>query len=100
VLAGLSRLVSRRRRPILAAALVATALAGVLGLGVASRLVPAGFADPATQSARADDELERLGARGPDLVIRIQPGPAGDRGLRARTARVARSCAQSRSSRT
>src|SRR5436190_7490417 len=86
----LGRVIERRCRLILGVALVATVVAGFVGLDVARHLEPAGFADPNSESARADARLDRLGARGPDLVVHIEGGRGGRRALGARVERVRR----------
>lgn len=84
----LSSLIQVHRRRILQATVVATLVAGIVGIDVARHLEPAGFADPRSESARADAQLDRLGARGPDLVVHVVASSGGPRALRARIERV------------
>jgi RND superfamily putative drug exporter len=88
MLSRASRFVDRRYRRILGAAVLSTAVAAVFGLGVAQRLGPAGFVDPRSDSTRANEQLARAGALGPDVVIRVEGARAGERALRERVARV------------
>ena len=56
---ALAGLAARRPKRILAAALVLAVVAGVFGFGVASRLGPYGADDPATDSVKTSNALER-----------------------------------------
>src|SRR5204863_4241401 len=56
---ALAGLAARRPKRILAAALVLAVVAGVFGFGVASQLGPYGADDPATDSVKTSNALER-----------------------------------------
>lgn len=60
----------RRRRPLLVVFVILTVAAALYGRGVAAELVAGGFDDPASESARAEKQLdERFGLGTPDIVI-------------------------------
>src|SRR4051794_12711731 len=78
----LALFVHARARAIAILAAVAFVAAAALGAGVSSRLVPYDATDPGTQSAIADQRLERAGYFGTDLVVLV-------RGVDPRSDRVA-----------
>jgi RND superfamily putative drug exporter len=55
----LAALLHRRRRRVLGAAVAVFAAAAILGVPVAGELHGAGLSDPASESSRADDQLDR-----------------------------------------
>ena len=62
----------RRRRLVLVLTVVVVIVAGVLGGAVFDRLSSGGFADPDSESTRADDLLEdRFGAGAPNVVLLV-----------------------------
>jgi uncharacterized membrane protein YdfJ with MMPL/SSD domain len=68
----LALLVSSRARRIVIVAAIAFVVAGALGGGVADRLDPYEATDPATESAIADERLERAGYFGTDAVVLVR----------------------------
>jgi uncharacterized membrane protein YdfJ with MMPL/SSD domain len=69
VFAALTRLATRRPRRVLVLALAITVTAAAFGTGAADRLDPYAAEDPATESVRADELLERAGVdAGVDVV--------------------------------
>ncbi len=84
-MAALARLTSRQPKRVLLGAVLLAVVAGIFGLGVASRLGPYGATDPASQSVKGSDALERAtGVTTSDSIVVLVRGPA------ARVARVAR----------
>ncbi|CAN5729255.1 MMPL family transporter [soil metagenome] len=72
MLARLGTTVVRRRQLVLALSVVAFAVAGALGGGVADRLSAGGFEDPDAESTRATDALlEEFGAGSPNFVLLV-----------------------------
>jgi putative drug exporter of the RND superfamily len=72
VLARLGRFSVRHRKAVLVGTAVFFVLAAALGSGVASKLSSGGFDDPASESSRARDEIEReFGDQDPDLVLLV-----------------------------
>ncbi len=66
---ALSRLAVRRSRRVLVLGVVVAIAAAAFGAGTADRLAPYASEDPATESARADELLERAGVdAGVDVV--------------------------------
>lgn len=91
MLSRIGGLVERRGAAVLVVALLTIGVAALFGLGVASRLGPIDYSDSTTQSARANVVLARAGALGPDFVVHVAAGEAGDGPvLRQRVARVRR----------
>jgi uncharacterized membrane protein YdfJ with MMPL/SSD domain len=74
----LARLAQRRSKLIAALAAVFFLVAGALGSGVADRLDPYGADDPATETVKASEQLERDGFRPTGLVVLIDR-PVSDR---------------------
>ncbi len=79
----MSEIVVRRPRRVVAAVALLAVVAGALGGGVADRLDPYGADDPASESYRAEQLLERSGANATtDVVALVRPrqsvrSPAG-----------------------
>ncbi|HEX9992588.1 MAG TPA: MMPL family transporter [Acidimicrobiales bacterium] len=72
MLEAIGRLVTARRRLVLVVALVAFAVAGALGGGVAERLSSGGFEDPGAESTRAEDLLrDHFGTGTPNVVLLV-----------------------------
>ena len=98
MLGAIARLAHRHPRRVIAVAVAAAVLAGALGGSVASRLHPYGSDDPATDSIKARDRLERATgfAPGSDLVALVDTGSAGprSRAARAKVERIAREIAR------
>jgi uncharacterized membrane protein YdfJ with MMPL/SSD domain len=67
----LALLAVRRGRWVVVAAVVVAVAAGALGAGVADRLDPYGADDPATESVRGADRLERAGYRETGVVVLV-----------------------------
>src|SRR5947207_15458498 len=68
----LALLASSRARVIAVVAAIVFVVAGVIGGGVASRLAPYEATDAATQSAKADRQLENAGYFGTDMVVLVK----------------------------
>src|SRR4051794_8757698 len=79
-LVRVARGILRRRRLILVAAVVAFALSGALGGGVASKLSSGGFDDPGAESTRAQDYLDAHFAQGgmPNVILLVTADPGLD----------------------
>jgi RND superfamily putative drug exporter len=72
MLARLGRFTVLHRKAVLVGTAVFFVVAGALGGGVASRLVSGGFDDPASESSRARDAIEReFGDQDPDVVLLV-----------------------------
>jgi putative drug exporter of the RND superfamily len=72
MLARLGRFTVHHRKAVLVGTAVFFVLAGALGGGVASRLSSGGFDDPASESSRARDAIEReFGDQDPDVVLLV-----------------------------
>jgi uncharacterized membrane protein YdfJ with MMPL/SSD domain len=69
VLEAVATLVTKRPGLIAAAAALLGAVALVFGAGVAKSLAPFGFDDPATESVKARETVERTAGYDPDLVV-------------------------------
>ncbi|MFR9750083.1 MMPL family transporter [Nocardia sp. 004] len=68
---ALARVVLARPRTVLAVVVGLMLLCGVLGAGVADKVSAAGFIDPGSESARADQLVrDHLGPQNPDIVVR------------------------------
>jgi len=78
----LARVIVRRRRLILVAAVVAFALTGMLGGGVASKLSSGGFDDPGAESTKAqhylDSHFTEAGMPNILLLVTADPGLSVD----------------------
>jgi len=69
VLDAVANLVTRRPGWIAVTAAALAAVALVFGAGVAKSLAPFGFDDPATESVKARNTIERTAGYDPDLVL-------------------------------
>ena len=81
MLTRLARFTVRRRRFVLAGALLAFLLAGAIGGGVAERLSSGGFEDPNAESTRAQrlvDETFRNGTPNLVLLVTAENGDVDD----------------------
>src|SRR5919202_691327 len=78
-------------RRVVFAAIVAAAIAGAFGLGVAKHMSPYGADDPATESVQATDRFERAAGRQIDagVVALVQAGDVRSSAAKARVAQVA-----------
>src|SRR4051812_13395755 len=94
MLNALAELASRSPRKIVVVAVLAAAVAGALGSGVAKRLDPYGADDPATESVQADTRLHDAGFRDLSVIVLVREvrmsSRAGKRRVRAIEARVAK----------
>ncbi|MGC4962325.1 MMPL family transporter [Gordonia sp. DT101] len=75
--AGLTRLIIRAPRAVLAGAVLVLALAGLYGATAAQHLLAGGYSDPNSGSARADRVLDETFHRGGLQVVIKLDGPAG-----------------------
>jgi uncharacterized membrane protein YdfJ with MMPL/SSD domain len=76
----LARFVGRNPRRVVTAAVALAVVAGAFGFGVASRLGPYGADDPATDSVKTSDVLERAtGLTTSDSVVVLVKRPSSDR---------------------
>jgi RND superfamily putative drug exporter len=77
---ALARLTSLRPKRVLLGAVLMAVVAGVFGLGVASRLGPYGATDPASESVKASDALERAtGVTTSDSIVVLVRGSSRTR---------------------
>jgi uncharacterized membrane protein YdfJ with MMPL/SSD domain len=92
VFVALTSLATRRPRRVVIAAVLVVVAAAAAGASVADRLDPYAAEDPATESVRADDLLERAGLGAGVDVVALVDTPAGVSSppARARVAEVAR----------
>jgi RND superfamily putative drug exporter len=81
---ALARLADRRARRVALFAVAFFVLAGVLGGSVADRLDPYGAEDPATESVKAEKQLEEAGLRVPAVIVVVRGARANDPAGRAR----------------
>jgi uncharacterized membrane protein YdfJ with MMPL/SSD domain len=91
VLDALATFLFRRRRVVLAVAVIGAAVAAALGAGVASRLSPYGANDPATQSVQATNRFQRAADRQiePGVLALVDAGDVRSAASRARVEQVA-----------
>jgi uncharacterized membrane protein YdfJ with MMPL/SSD domain len=82
--AALARLAQRRARTIVAIAVLFAILAAAFGGSVANRLDPYGAEDPATESVKAQNQLEEAGYRFPSVVALVEDAPVARPATRAR----------------
>jgi uncharacterized membrane protein YdfJ with MMPL/SSD domain len=82
--AALARLAQRRARTVVVVAVLFALLAAALGGSVANRLDPYGAEDPATESVKAQDQLQEAGYRFPDVVALVEDAPVARPATRAR----------------
>jgi uncharacterized membrane protein YdfJ with MMPL/SSD domain len=87
---ALARLTDRRARRLALLAVAFFVVAGALGGSVASRLDPYGADDPATESVKAREALERAGFRVPAAIVLVRAAPVSAPGTRARIAAIVR----------
>src|SRR5262245_16667964 len=72
MLARIAQVVVRRRRIVLVAAVVAFAVSGMIGGGVADKLSSGGFDDPAAESSKAENALlDEFGAGTPNFILLV-----------------------------
>jgi uncharacterized membrane protein YdfJ with MMPL/SSD domain len=78
-------------RRVVFAAIVAAAIAGAFGFGVAKHMSPYGADDPATQSVQATHRFEHAAGRQIDagVVALVRPGEVRSSAAKARVGRVA-----------
>src|SRR5271154_1156320 len=78
------------RRRVLFVAVIAAAIAAVLGIGVAKRLSPYSATDPATQSAQAERRFEAAAGRkiDPGIVAIVSAGAVGSPAVERRVGQV------------
>jgi uncharacterized membrane protein YdfJ with MMPL/SSD domain len=92
MLERLALLADRRGRTVVVTAVIVAVVAGVLGAGVAARLDPYGADDPATESVKAADRLERAAYREAGVVVLVDDvdvdSPAGRARIEALTQRI------------
>jgi uncharacterized membrane protein YdfJ with MMPL/SSD domain len=81
---ALARLADRRARRLALLALAFFVVAGVLGGSVADRLDPYGAEDPATESVKAEHQLQDAGLRFPAVVAVVRDAPVADPATKAR----------------
>jgi RND superfamily putative drug exporter len=86
----LAKLLHVHGRRVLVGAVIAVAVAGLFGAGVASRLSPYSADDPATQSVQATNRFEHAAGRQVDagIVALISAGDVRNAATRARVAQV------------
>jgi uncharacterized membrane protein YdfJ with MMPL/SSD domain len=82
--AALARLAERRARTVVVVAVLFALLAAALGATVANRLDPYGAEDPATESVKAQNQLEEAGYRFPDVVALVEHARVAAPATRAR----------------
>jgi len=85
----LARLADRRPRHIGLLAIAFFLLAGALGGSVASRLDPYGADDPATESVKAREALQRVGFHGPGAIVIVRNAPVAVPASRFRVESIA-----------
>ncbi len=92
MLAAIASLVHRHSRAVIALAVVLAAVAATFGLGVADRLEPYSADDPATESVRAENEIERATGRaagaGVLALVEAEDGRVAAPGLDRRAGRL------------
>ncbi len=88
--ARLARFLYANGRRVLFAAVLAVAIAGVFGVGVATRLSPYSASDPASQSVQASNRFERAAGRqiGAGIVALVNSGAVRTGAARARVDQV------------
>jgi uncharacterized membrane protein YdfJ with MMPL/SSD domain len=86
---ALARLADRRPRRIGLLAVAFFLAAGALGGSVASRLDPYGADDPATESVKAREALQRAGFHGPGAIVMIRNAPVAAPASRVRVESIA-----------
>ncbi|HEY2716265.1 MAG TPA: MMPL family transporter [Solirubrobacterales bacterium] len=81
---ALARFADRRARRLVLLAVAFFVVAGVLGGSVANRLDPYGAEDPATESVKAQDQLEAAGYRAPAVLVLVEDAPVAQASTRQR----------------
>jgi RND superfamily putative drug exporter len=90
---ALARFANRRARRLVLLAVGFFIVAAVVGGSVANRLDPYGAEDPATESVKAQNQLEAAGYRSPAVVVVVQHAPVGKPATRARVTSLERQVA-------
>ena len=88
VLSAVAAAVTRRPRLVVSGAAALAAVALVFGAGVAKHLGPFGFDDPATESVKAREAVERAAGYDPDLVLTAIVRPFTRRNVERTVARL------------
>jgi putative drug exporter of the RND superfamily len=91
---ALARLATNRGRTVVIVAVILAAIAGVLGSSVADRLDPYGAEDPATESAHANDRLDRAGYEQLGVIALVEAVDVRSPGTRAQVQALAREISQ------
>jgi uncharacterized membrane protein YdfJ with MMPL/SSD domain len=91
MLTNLATFVHANSRRVLLVAVLAAAVAGVIGVGVTKRMSPYGADDPATQSVQATNRFEAVAHRkiDPGVVAIVSAGDVRSPAVRQRVERVA-----------
>jgi uncharacterized membrane protein YdfJ with MMPL/SSD domain len=89
--AALARLSQRRPRTIVVVAVLFALVAAALGGTVANRLDPYGAEDPATESVKAQNQIQEAGYRFPSVVALVEGAPVARAATRARVEALERS---------
>jgi uncharacterized membrane protein YdfJ with MMPL/SSD domain len=87
---ALARLADRRARRLVLLAVAFFVVAGALGGSVANRLDPYGAEDPATESVKAQNQLEAAGYRAPAVLVLVEDAPVGQAATRQRVTALER----------
>jgi len=85
---ALARFADRRARRVGLFAVAFFLLAAVLGGSVAERLDPYGADDPATETVKAQEQLEAAGLRAPAVLVVLEDAPVADPATRRRVERL------------
>jgi uncharacterized membrane protein YdfJ with MMPL/SSD domain len=91
MLTNLATFIHANGRRVLLVAVLAAAIAGAFGFGVAKQMSPYGAEDPATQSVQATDRFEAAGGRkiDPGIVAIVSAGDVRTRAVERRVEQVA-----------
>jgi RND superfamily putative drug exporter len=89
--AALARLAQRRPRTMVVIAVLVALVAAAVGGSVANRLDPYGAEDPATESVKAQDQLQEAGYRLPSVVALVEGAPVSRPATRSRVEALERS---------
>ncbi len=94
MLSALARLANRHARAMVLASVAIVVVAAAIGGGVASHLDPYGADDPATESVKADNRLERAGFHGLGVIALVRnadvSAPATRHRVEALASRISR----------
>ena len=82
--ASLARLAQRHARTVVIVAVLFAVAAAALGGSVANRLDPYGAEDPATESVKAQNQIQDAGYRFPSVVALVEGAPVSHPATRAR----------------